>query len=67
MSEHELKPTPKKLLTARQLSEELGQHYKTILKWAREGQIPIAARVGQNYLRFDLDKVNQRIEENGRS
>ena len=51
-------------LTAKQLALQLGIHWQTVLRWAREGIIP-AQRGGGNYIRFDLSEVRQAMKENG--
>lgn len=52
-------------LTARQLAPQLGIHWQTVLRWAREGIIP-SHRGGANHIRFQLEEVRGKMRENGR-
>lgn len=54
------------LLTARQLSDQLGKGagYDTVLDWAKSGHIP-SVRRGRKFLRFDLVAVKAALEGGG--
>lgn len=54
-------------LTAAEVAEHYGVKPSTILRWARNKQIPVSERVGQNFIRFDLDEVRKAMKNIARS
>lgn len=50
------------LETAKEVAERYGVAHRTVLKWAKEGTVPVALRVG-GVLRFDPDAVADALAE----
>jgi excisionase family DNA binding protein len=51
-----------RLLTARQVADQLGLSVETVLRWARQGRIP-AVYLSNRAIRFRQDDVDAYVEQ----
>jgi excisionase family DNA binding protein len=56
--------TDSDLLSAEELAKKLKRHYRTVLRWARDGLIPVEERIGRGHIRFKYSAVKAQMQAN---
>jgi excisionase family DNA binding protein len=53
-----------RLADAKTVAGELGVRIETVYRWAQDGKLPVACRLGPK-IRFDLDVIEEWVKKGG--